>query len=163
MFPSSTSHANSADQIEALRGTVRYLRTENSYLKGQDLLREIQTLPPLPEPVVREPTPPLDPSGLSDSDDSDSEPPTPPTLRSLATETKLLYRDVVKFSSSPRVVDLSALNARRAEAKATGGKVWLPKKKTPAYQVLQRKMEADRLSRRVQGLMDRASSLGGMH
>ena len=140
---------------------MRYLRTENSYLKGQDLLREIQTLPPLPEPVVREPTPPLDPSSFSDSDDSDSEPFTPPTLRSLATETKLLYREVVKFSSSPRVVDLSALNARRAEA--TGGKVWMPKKKTPAYQVLQRKMEADRLNRRVQWLMDRASTLGGTH
>lgn len=128
---------------------------------GQDLLREIQTLPPLPEPIVREPTPPLDPSGLSDSDDSDSEPLTPPTLRSLATETKLLYRDVIKFSSSPRVVDLSALNAKRAEAKTTGGKVWLPRKKMPAHQVQQRKMEAERLSRRVQGLMDRASTLGG--
>lgn len=137
---------------------MRYLRTENSYLKGQDLLKEIRILPPLPEPV-REPTPPLDPSGLSDSDDSDSEPSTPPTLRSLATETKLLYRDVIKFSSSPRVVDLSALNARRAEAKATGGKVWMPKKKTPGHQVLQRKMEAERLNRRVQGLLDRASAL----
>lgn len=138
---------------------MRYLRTENSYLKGQDLLKEIHILPALPEPIVREPTPPLDPSGLSDSDDSDSEPSTPPTLRSLATETKLLYRDVIKFSSSPRVVDLSALNARRAEAKATGGKVWMPKKKTPGHQVLQRKMEAERLNRRVQGLLDRASAL----
>ena len=156
-------HANIKNQIDALRGTVRYLRTENSYLKGQDLLKEIQALPPLPEPMVREPTPPLDPSSFSDSDDSDSEPFTPPTLRSLATETKLLYRDVVKFSSSPRVVDLSMLNARRSEAKAMGGKVWMPKKKTPAYQVLQRKMEAERLSRRVQGLMDRANGLAGIY
>lgn len=140
---------------------MRFLRTENSYLKGHDLLRDIQTLPPLPEPFIREPTPPLDPSGLSDSEDSDSEPSPPPTLRSLATETKLLYRDVIKFSSSPRVVDLSVLNAKRAEAKATGGKVWLPKSKTPGHQILQRKLEAERLSRRVQGLMDRASALGG--
>ncbi|KAF8079158.1 dynactin [Lyophyllum atratum] len=151
-----TSHL--LEQIDALRGTVRFLRTENSYLKGQDLLREIESLPPLPVPVSRMPTPPLDPSGLSDSEDSDSDtPPPPPTLRSLTTETKLLYRDVIKFSSSPRVVDLSALNAKRAEAK--GGKVWMPKKQTPAHQVWERKMEAERLSKRVQGLLDRAGSL----
>ncbi|KAG6812629.1 hypothetical protein H0H92_001712 [Tricholoma furcatifolium] len=142
-----TSHL--LEQIDALRGTVRYLRTENSYLKGQDLLKEIDSLPPLPVPISRMPTPPLDPSGLSDSDESDSEASSPlPTLRSLATETKQLYRDVIKFSSSPRVVDLSALHAKRAEAK--GGKVWLPKKQTPAHQVMERKMEAERLSRRVQ-------------
>ncbi|KAJ6604970.1 dynein associated protein-domain-containing protein [Mycena sp. CBHHK59/15] len=154
-----TSHL--LEQIDALRGTVRYLRTENSYLKGQDLLREIEALPPLPEPVSRLPTPPLDPSGLSDSDDSDSEdrPRSPPTLRSLATETKILYRDVIMFSSSPRVVDLSVLNAKRAQA--TGGRVWMPKKSMPAHQVWERKMEAERLSRRVRGLMDRASTIGG--
>ncbi|KAK0466245.1 dynactin [Desarmillaria tabescens] len=149
------------EQIEALRGTVRFLRTENSYLKGQDLLREIETLPPLPEPFVRSPTPPLDPSGFSDTDDSDSDrSPSPPTLRSLTTETKLLYRDVIKFSTSPRVVDLSAINALRAETKS--GKVWLPKKKTPAHQVLERKLEAERLSRRMMGLLDRASAVSGL-
>jgi dynactin 1 len=148
-------------QIDALRGTVRFLRTENSYLKGHDLLREIESLPPLPESINRLPTPPLDPSGLSDSDDSDSDTlPPPPTLRSLTAETKMLYRDVIKFSSSPRVVDLSALNAKRAEAK--GGKVWMPKKKTPAHQVLERKMEGERLSRRIQGLLDRTSAIGNL-
>ncbi|PBK76520.1 dynactin [Armillaria solidipes] len=155
-----TSHL--LEQIEALRGTVRFLRTENSYLKGQDLLREIETLPPLPEPLARSPTPPLDPSGFSDTDDSDSDrSPSPPTLRSLTTETKLLYRDVIKFSTSPRVVDLSAINALRAETKS-GGKVWLPKKKTPAHQVLERKLEAERLSRRMMGLLDRASAVSGL-
>ncbi|KAJ7246396.1 dynein associated protein-domain-containing protein [Mycena rebaudengoi] len=154
-----TSHL--LEQIDALRGTVRYLRTENSYLKGQDLLREIEALPPLAEPISRLPTPPLDPSGFSDSDDSDSEdrPRSPPTLHSLSTETKILYRDVIKFSSSPRVVDLSVLNAKRAEA--NGGRVWMPKKSMPAHQVWERKMEAERLSRRVRGLLDRASSIGG--
>lgn len=72
----------------------------------------------------------------------------------------MLYRDVIKFSSSPRVVDLSALNAKRAEAK--GGKVWMPKKKTPAHHVLERKMEGERLSRRVQGLLDRASAISNL-
>ncbi|KAJ8507158.1 hypothetical protein ONZ45_g10447 [Pleurotus djamor] len=165
-----TSHL--LEQIEALRGTVRYLRMENSYLKGQDLVREIQSLPPLPDvaPITREPTPALDSSPSSESDDSDDDSDTQqnfrPTLHSLATETKVLYRDVLKFSSAPKVVDLSELNKRRAEARAKAqstttndgevetqgrnisSKVWMPRKRTPAHQVIERKLEAERLSRR---------------
>jgi dynactin 1 len=65
---------------------------------------------------------------------------------------------VIKFSTSPRVVDLSSLNARRAEAK--GGKIWMPKNHTPGHHVWERKMEAERLSRRVRGLLDKASAIG---
>ncbi len=82
------------------------------------------------------------------------------TLRALTTETKILYRDVIRFSSSPRVVDLSALNARRKEPNV-GGRGWVPKKKMPAAQVLERKIQAEKLGRRVQGLLERASALGG--
>ncbi|KAG6334284.1 hypothetical protein ID866_4799 [Astraeus odoratus] len=148
------------EQIEALRGTVRFLRTENSYLKGQDLLREIQSLPPLSDPISRVATPPLDPSGTSDSEDSDNDiPATPPTLRSLATETKALYKDVIQFSSSPRVVDLSHLHAKRADEEGKGRKGWVRKKDMPAYQILERRMEAERLRKRVKVLMDRSSAL----
>lgn len=84
---------------------------------------------------------------------------TPPTLRALTTETKILYRDVLRFSSSPRVVDLSVLNEKRQESKSTGVRGWMPKKNTPAAQVLERKMQAERLGRRVQGLLERASAL----
>ncbi|KAI6031243.1 dynein associated protein-domain-containing protein [Pisolithus microcarpus] len=153
-----TSHL--LDQIEALRGTVRFLRTENSYLKGQDLLKEIQALPPLPDPVSRVTTPPLDPSGTSDTDESDDDvPTTPPTLRSLATETKMLYRNVIRFSSSPRVVDLSVLHAKRAEGEGKSGKGWMRKRDMPAHQILERKLEAEHLRKRVKGLLDRASVL----
>ena len=146
-------------QIEALRGAVRFLRNENAYLKGYDLLKEIQALPPLH--VNRRPlTPPLDPSlSPSDSDDSDLDRKPmrrPATLRDLATETKLLYRDVMQFSSSRRVIDLSALNKQRMEV----GRVWMPKKQTPAHQVWERKLEAEKLSRRVKGLLERAQSIG---
>ncbi|KAF9488647.1 dynactin [Pleurotus eryngii] len=175
-----TSHL--LEQIEALRGTVRYLRTENAYLKGQDLVRDIQSLPPLPEPITRQPTPELDPSRASDLDsdsdhDEDARRLHRPTLRSLATETKVLYRDVLRFSSSPRVVDLSDVNKRRAEALLRAqtkeveigdednegnhavGKFWMPRKKTPAHQVLERKLEAERLRRRVRGLLNKASAI----
>jgi len=178
-----TSHL--LEQIEALRGAVRFLRSENSYLKGQDLLKELYALPKLPDlvpltfstlPTPSVPSslspPPLDPSSNlsgsesesepdsnledphSDADpdsDSDSEPPRP-TLRSLATETKLLYRDVITFSSSLRVVDLSAMSERRA---------WIPARKTPEHQLWERKIEGERLQKRVRGLVDRAVGHGG--
>ena len=138
---------------------MRFLRMENSFLKGHDLLREIESLPPLPKPSPRIATPPLVASGNSDTEDSDQdETSAPPTLFSLTTETKKLYRDVMKYSSAPRVVDLSVLNQKRTEAK--GGKVWMPRKKMPAHQVLERKMEGERLTRRVNGLLERASVLG---
>ena len=151
---------------------------ENSYLRGQDLLHEMQALPELraPSSLSRMPTPPLEPSGLSDTDEeddrSDSEssskpkPKRPPTLRSLATETKLLYRDVIKFSASPRVVDLSVTSANRARSKkledgsvVAVGRGWVPRKKMAVHQVWERKVEAERLSRRVKGLMEKASSI----
>jgi dynactin 1 len=106
----------------------------------------------LPPPTKRPETPPLESSTLPDADsDSDDGPSTPPTLRSLATETKLLYRDVIRFSASPRVVDLSAVNAK--------GSAWISRKQTPAHQMLERKAEAGRLRDRVKGLMERTSVL----
>ncbi|KAF8526013.1 dynein associated protein-domain-containing protein [Hysterangium stoloniferum] len=150
-----TSHL--LEQIEALRGAVRFLRNENAYLKGYDLLKEIQALPAL-ESITRPPTPPLDRSPTPDSDESDTDGgrTRPTSLRTLATETKLLYRDVMQFSSTRRVVDLSVLNKQRMEH----GKMWLPKKETPAHQVWEKKMEGERLSRRVKGLLERAQSVG---
>ncbi|KAI0756147.1 dynactin [Daedaleopsis nitida] len=147
------------EQIDALRGTVRFLRSENSFIKGQDLLKEIEALPELREPLPRAPTPPLVPSTLSDSDsDSDDEPRAPPTLRSLAVESKLLYREVIKYTSSPRLVDLSVLKSRRADGHPTT-KAWMPRKKTPAYQLHERKMQGERLGRRLKGLLELTSHM----
>jgi dynactin 1 len=127
-------------QLEAFKGTVRFLRSENSFLKGQDLLRGIQCLPPISDPISRQPTPPLDPSGQSDTDEEDNEEPrTLPTLRTLAVETRMLYKEVIRFSASPRVVDLSALHIKRAEAPHKGMKVWMPRKDNPAQKDLVRK------------------------
>lgn len=139
---------------------MRFLRTENSYLRGQDLLKEIQGLPPLLNPINCVSTPSLEPFFISDSDDSDRDgdmPATPPTIRSLTTETKILYHDVIKFSSSPRVVDLASIYAKRADSNRKTGRSWIRKKDMPAYQVFERKLEADKLRKRVQGLLDRTS------
>ncbi|KAH8991941.1 dynein associated protein-domain-containing protein [Lactarius akahatsu] len=144
-------------QLESFRGAVRFLRMENSYLKGNDLMREIDELPPLPETRHRLLTPPLDTSGLSDTDESDTETESShkvPSVRSLTMETKSLYKEVIKFSSTPRVVDLSTMKTGHGS-----GKGWVPRKKTPTYQVWERKTQAERLNRRVQGLLERTSAI----
>lgn len=71
----------------------------------------------------------------------------------------MLYHDVIKFSSSPRVVDLSAVHAKRAANEGKSVKGWVRKKDSPAQQIHERKMEAERLRKRVKGLLDRASVL----
>jgi len=164
-------------QIESLRGAVRFLRHENSYLKGQDLLKEIQSLPSLgrlgstahlPVPVKPLASSEDDPAGIPSDSDPDSDEPRdfsaspprqPPTLRALATETKVLYHDLLAFSSSPKVVDLSTLNSARTADGQVQKRGWIPQKKTPAYQIWERKMESERLSRRVKGLVERVNNL----
>ncbi|KAI0307655.1 dynein associated protein-domain-containing protein [Multifurca ochricompacta] len=144
------------EQLESFRGAVRFLRMENSYLKGNEFMAEIDELPPLPKPSPRLQTPPLDASGLSDTEESDTEAiqnRKVSSVRSLRTETKVLYREVIKFSSTPRVVDLSTIKTSDG-----GSKGWIPRKKTPIYQVWERKAQAERLNRRVQGLLERTSA-----
>ena len=158
-----------SSEIDALRGTVRFLRSENLYLKGQDLVRSLHTLPPLPDLV---------PSGEDSSEDgseideSGFSPPTPSpvtskSIRELDTASKVLYRDLLTFSSSPRVVDLSPLNSRSTSVKIPNGNAghqpdskrsrgWLPQKNLPHHQLWQRSLEAEELHERLQGLNERA-------
>ncbi|KAH7106785.1 dynein associated protein-domain-containing protein [Auriculariales sp. MPI-PUGE-AT-0066] len=146
-----TSHL--LEQIDSLRGSVRFLRHENSYLKGQDLLKEIRQLPELPTfnppPLTRSDSP-------TPSEASTDGPSTPPsTLRSITLETKTLYRDVIAFSSAPKMVDLSALNKRKAE----GVSGWMPARHTPAHQLLERKRAVDELQRKVRALKERTATV----
>ena len=141
-----------------MRGTVRFLRTENSFLKGQDLLRDLEALPPLPEPPTREATPELTSSGDSDTDSDFDDPKAPVSLRTLAAESKLLFRDVIKYASSPKIVDLSVTRGQRsAEGNDKLVRPWIPLNKTPAHQIWERRMEGERLGRRVKGLLARTS------
>ncbi|KAG9118459.1 hypothetical protein FRC07_007022, partial [Ceratobasidium sp. 392] len=122
------------EQIESLRGAVRFLRHENSYLKSQDLLRELHALPALSSrPSAPTPLPtrsnvaaprrttvarPRSPASLasdeelneeshSETESEESLESPPPSPRTLVTESKLLYRDLLSFAARPRVVDLS--------------------------------------------------------
>lgn len=186
------------EQIEALRGTVRFLRTENGYLKGQEMLKEIQALPPLAETVTRARyggdigvEEPLDRKLLMAEGDERgeelSDDPSEkgrvaraarqasagprmqaeaeknargqereksmerggakgkPSLQALSTESKLLYRELLEYSATPKLVDLGALEQERSRG-------WTPQRKTAAYQLWERKREGERLRRQVDGL-----------
>lgn len=195
-----TSHL--LEQIESLRGAVRFLRTENGYLKGHDMLRDLQALLPLHMPsssgfYVPSPTPPLVADDGSDDDTpAATDPaevrrqkiarlsqiikkpingatPTIPeadtseqsktgskktqSLRALSTESKVLYRELLAYSASPRLVDLEALE----NEKKKGG--WIPQRKTAAHQIWERKKEGERLGRKVKGLMERVDGYGAAH
>lgn len=162
---------------------MRFLRTENGYLKGQDMLRELRSLPPLDVPskfYVPSSTPPLVPDTGSDDDVPASpkrsrqkvnmekattvsptvheESPVTVTgkretsLRALSTETKLLYRELLDYSASPKLVDLQSLGAAVKKG-------WVPQRKTAAHQLWERKREGEKLSRRVKGLMEKVENV----
>ncbi|KZS86748.1 hypothetical protein SISNIDRAFT_434236 [Sistotremastrum niveocremeum HHB9708] len=160
------------EQLEALRGTVRFLRSENQFLKGQDFLQEIQALPPLRSsrrhpgrhgrPRKAPPTPPLDTDDTDDHEDEElkEEDETNPSIRELDTEAKLLYREVLQYSATPKVVDLSSPDVSMIDVSARTTRGWIPRKKMPAYQVQERKVQGQELGRRVQGLLERVNALG---
>lgn len=169
------------EQIESLRGAVRFLRTENGYLKGQDLLKEIQSLPSLgPAPYGHTPQLPYVTADGADEIDSDDplktgghavhtkgkngddqprlnkeeaaggvhakgEKASSSSLQALSTESKVLYRELLEYSASAKLIDLEALERERNQG-------WMPQRKTTAYQLWERKREGDRLKKQVQGL-----------
>ncbi|CAE6345447.1 unnamed protein product [Rhizoctonia solani] len=187
-----------ASRIESLRGAVRFLRHENSYLKSQDLLRELNSLPSLgnkpipvslpriprtaPRPLnttVRSPSPLSEVSEedylmeeLRDEYDSEEseEAERPPSPHSLATESKLLYRDLLSFASRPRVVDLSvrtrqlqpepeAQEENENENDEQENEAQWTRDLLPHEQLVARRRENKVLGRRVRGLAERASQL----
>ncbi|QRW26877.1 Dynein associated protein [Rhizoctonia solani] len=169
-------------QIESLRGAVRFLRHENSYLKSQDLLRELNSLPPLgdkPIPVtlsrisrtsarplttvVRSPTPLSEVSEeeylmeeLRDEYDSEEseEAERPPSPHALATESKLLYRDLLLTRQLQPEPELQENNENEEENEEQWTRELLPHE-----QLVARRRENKILGRRVRGLAERAGQL----
>lgn len=132
-------------------------------------------LPPLPD-LVSSNTDDDDETTMSEAETNSSEdeadfsiapPPTLTSVRALDTASKVLFRDLLAFSSSPRVVDLSAFNSRSASKPTPTengsadptkpAKKWVPQKKTPQHQLWERSMEAEKLQERLIGLTERTS------
>ncbi|KAI8375957.1 dynein associated protein-domain-containing protein [Radiomyces spectabilis] len=117
------------NQMEALKGAIRYLRAENAHLKSCDMARTLG-LDRLPDIVQYKATKKEDADESSEVKETeklveDTEQDVRDLIRSFALETRVLVKDMRAVSASPKVVQLSAASR--------GGK-WQSMKKVPDYQ-----------------------------
>lgn len=159
VLASSVEAGHLVDQIENLRSAIRFLRSENALLKSRDLYNDVHMLAPLRRTNLA-PLPPLSvPELVKDSttDDESDGPITPRakqpavTRVALATESKLLLRDLAKITSAPRIVDISGLGPN--------GPAWRSRKNSPEVQVWRWDMERKKLEDRVHDLGRRVNAL----
>ncbi|KAE8267942.1 hypothetical protein A4X09_0g4406 [Tilletia walkeri] len=122
------------DQLEAMRGAVRYLRTENAYLRSSDLMRGWKTMSPLPaasqfsmanRTPLGDKTNTVDGAANDESEEggakgepaqqkSSTDQPKSERLRSIAAETQQLHSQTLKLVVASRIVDLSVLVSKSA-------------------------------------------------
>ena len=131
--------------MEILKAGIRYLRAENAHLKGCDLARSLK-LDQLPTVQVRRHEQADD---SSDEEEGEKEPETRDMMRSIATETRVLLKDLRTASASPKVV---ALGEQRP-----GG--WRSMKKTPDYQYQAQQSVLYTLKQRSEQLKDKLKQL----
>ncbi|KAI7878238.1 hypothetical protein K492DRAFT_133006 [Lichtheimia hyalospora FSU 10163] len=95
--------ADMQTHMETLKAGIRYLRAENAYLKSCDLSRSLN-LETLPAPVA--------PNDTRD------------TIRAIATESRILLKDMRRVGATPKVVSLADHKSGQ----------WQSIKRTPDYQ-----------------------------
>lgn len=179
-------------QVENLRSAVRYLRNENALLKSRDLYTDLKALPPIRYRSATSTTtvhgtgtsavpsdetvPGLDESSLdSPSSDTSSLPPlTPsprPTRHALETESKLFYKEIARYHSRPKIVDLSSTYAPSEAADgdafqetnvigSSQGHAWRSRRKMPDTQIWEFRRDERELEKRLEGLKGRMRALG---
>ncbi|KNZ45590.1 uncharacterized protein VP01_7g30 [Puccinia sorghi] len=154
------------EQVESLRGATRFLRAENSYLKSQSLLKQLNALPSYS--VLPPAFPPVLPGDVDDSKEGlgeldeagDEDWRQAPQnareqLRKAAQESRQLYREALALSANPRVVDLSIVKRSSSSSSSptqlpTRTKVWQFKDRLPQVQVAKRKEEIENLRRKIE-------------
>lgn len=164
--PSNTPGGSADDKLENLRSAVRFLRSENSLLKSRHLYPDLLSLQPLRSRSaglavgVEAPVPELEPSSPtspSSPSSNSSFPLTPPVTRhSLETERKLLFREITKLHSVPKIIDISSFGG--AEDTGAGGG-WRSRKNNPEVQMWDWRRKEKKLEKRVQGLKERLNEL----
>ena len=140
------------DKINSLRSAVRFLRSENSYLKSQDLLADLDALPTYELP----PTPPLTPEPLSDDEilspnlSRTTRKPSALPVQSFAARSKLLLREAGLISATPRLVDLSQIPPIGSDRR----RAWTPAQRDPRNQLWAEKERVRALERKMKNLCE---------
>lgn len=115
-------------QMESLKSAIRYLRAENTHLKGSDMVRSLD----------------LSIGKPSHSGDAQKK----ELLKSFAMETRILVKDMRMASAAPKIIQLST--------DRKGGK-WQSDKKLPDYQYQTQQSVLYTLKQRYDQLKDRMS------
>ncbi|TIA80575.1 hypothetical protein E3P92_00578 [Wallemia ichthyophaga] len=131
------------ERIDSLMSVVKYLRSENAYLKSKDNLIALKSLEPLP--TMRSATPSLVTDDESDSDSgsersSTLSPPTP-TPNGLNNQGRSITYQLVDHLASKRVVDLTRLKP---------GQTWQKSESKPEYQLSKSHHESKRLIKKAE-------------
>ena len=119
-------------QIETLGNTVRFLRRQNAFFRSQELFKEFNELPAYESVVPRR-------SGA----ESDA-------ARQFREETAALHREVATLSSRARVVDLNAVDPKKA---------WQPAERQPSAQLAAKRAQLLALKARVDDLAEQKKEL----
>lgn len=114
-------------QMESLKSAIRYLRAENTHLKGSDLVRSLDLT-----------------AGKTTSDNVQKK----ELLKSFAMETRILVKDMRMASAAPKLIQLTT--------ERKGGK-WQSDKKLPDYQYQTQQSVLYTLKQRCDQLKERMS------
>ncbi|KIR75777.1 dynactin 1 [Cryptococcus deuterogattii CA1014] len=152
-----------AEQVESLKGAVRFLRSENALLKSRELYNDIHSLSALQyrfEPQMPDLVPSNIPTSPSSSESSLPTTPTHSPMRSLPmtkhiieVESRILLHQMAKFQASAKVVDISNLGGKEG---------WKSRKNAPELQYREWKKKEKRLEKKLEGLIGRSKGLSGL-
>lgn len=156
-FDSTSESTKLVEVIESLRGAVRFLKQENSLLKGQSMLRDLEELKPIVERPVSKAAPPVETEPVHVGRPRPTLPtmPSDPVVReqALASEARSLKREALMLSATPRLVDL--VSARPSGAKRPG---WQSMARAPEAQYRSEKERMRALARKFDALRERQAS-----
>nr|KIR89490.1 dynactin 1 [Cryptococcus tetragattii IND107] len=152
-----------AEQVESLKGAVRFLRSENALLKSRELYNDIHSLSALQyrsEPQMPDLVPSNIPTSPSSSESSLPTTPTHSPMRSLPmtkhiieVESRILLHQMAKFQAIAKVVDISSLGGKEG---------WKSRKNAPELQYREWKKKEKRLEKKLEGLIGRSKGLSGL-
>ncbi|UZJ57502.1 hypothetical protein CBS101457_006822 [Exobasidium rhododendri] len=170
MSSSSLEASYLNDQLEAVRGALRYLRMENNVLKSRDVLSKFETLPRL----LSGQAPPQEEEGDGEAIDPSKGIPRPrkETIidESMNSEGRKLMKELMRIASCPRVVSLTPLGKvdglnssdkkqqQQQQQNHRPKRSWTPMAKLPQTQLYEQTLERSRIQRRIQSLHEKIST-----
>ena len=132
-FTGSLETSHLVSQIESLRDTIRYLRSQNAFLRSHDLLKDLSSLPTYETAIS--------PSSTSEN------------ARIIKEESNALFRQVAGMTSRAKVVDLSLGNSEGE------GKGWTAVRRQPKGQLAAKRAQLEMLKKKIDRLAERKSEM----